>query len=504
MKSASVALIASTAVATDLKLTWSDCGASATHAKISSFTPDSITLGTKTTLTGIGALDESVTGATFDLKMTGAIGTLVQCSGDASASKTCSLPLGTGSLTFDAMTFPLATGNVPVKVDLSLSSTVPASLQTTTTTCKATATGGDALFCIAIKSAPGADVHPERAAQIQQIQNTPGVLWTASAHPRFADQAPGASKDMNGVKGDHKKAIEEAIARGDMERHLHDENTILPESFDSEQNWPACAKIIGDIRDQSNCGCCWAFAGAEAASDRMCIATNASIMLPLSAQDICFNSNYDGCDGGQIDTPWSFLKQTGTVTGGQYQGSGPFGAGLCSSFSLPHCHHHGPQGDDPYPAEGATGCPSESSPEGPKACDSDAKSPHSDFASDKYSYTGTTISASGEAGIQSAIMAGGPVETAFTVYSDFENYAGGVYHHVSGSMAGGHAVKMVGWGVDAGVKYWKVANSWNPYWGEKGYFRIRRGNNEGGIEDGVAASAPTAVWAKKGGATVVV
>ena len=46
-------------------------------------------------------------------------------------------------------------------------------------------------------------------------------------------------------------------------------------------------------------------------------------------------------------------------------------------------------------------------------------------------------------------------------------------------------MKMVGWGVDNGVKYWKVANSWNPYWGEKGYFRIKKGNNEGGIEDQV-------------------
>merc|ERR1712032_1082194 len=101
-------------------------------------------------MTGIGALDEKVTGATFDLSMTGAIGTSVHCTGDASASKTCSLPLGTGSLTFDAMTFPLAPGNVPVKVDINLSSSVPTSLQTTTTTCKATATGGDALFCIEI------------------------------------------------------------------------------------------------------------------------------------------------------------------------------------------------------------------------------------------------------------------------------------------------------------------------------------------------------------------
>ena len=49
-----------------------------------------------------------------------------------------------------------------------------------------------------------------------------------------------------------------------------------------------------------------------------------------------------------------------------------------------------------------------------------------------------------------------------------------------------------GGGVDGGVKYWKVANSWNPSWGESGYFRIQRGNNEGGIESGVVASAADA------------
>merc|ERR1712194_511776 len=107
-------------------------------------------------------------------------------------------------------------------------------------------------------------------------------------------------------------------------------------------------------------------------------------------------------------------------------------------------------------------------------------------------------------GIQQAIMAGGPVGTAFTVCSDFENYASGIYHHVSGSMAGGHAVKFVGWGVEKGEKYWKVANSWNPYWGEKGYFRIRRGNNEGGIEDQAVASSPDAKWSWAGDSTLVV
>ena len=94
------------------------------------------------------------------------------------------------------------------------------------------------------------------------------------------------------------------------------------------------------------------------------------------------------------------------------------------------------------------------------------------------------------------IYGDGPVETAFTVYSDFENYVGGVYHHTSGGMFGGHAVRIVGWGVDSGSKYWKVANSWNPYWGEKGYFRIRRGNDECGIESQVTAGGGK--WHKKG------
>merc|ERR1712224_818788 len=332
--------------------------------------------------------------------------------------------------------------------------------------------------------------------------------WKAAAHPRFAARAPGAFKDMNGIKGDHKQSIADGLASGELVAHVSDANAALPDNFDSEQNWPQCAKIIGDIRDQSNCGCCWAFAGAEAASDRMCIATNASMMVPLSAQDVCFNGGgfmSQGCNGGQISSPWSYMKKgglfggKGAVSGGQYQGSGPFGKGLCADFSLPHCHHHGPQGSDPYPAEGEPGCESQSSPTCPKTCDSEAEGPHKDFSADKLAFQGDVSTASGEEEIMHAIMTGGPVETAFMVHSDFENYVSGIYHHVTGEIAGGHAVKMVGWGVDNGVKYWKVANSWNPYWGEDGYFRIIRGDSEGngGIENQVIGASADAKWGKK-------
>jgi len=338
------------------------------------------------------------------------------------------------------------------------------------------------------------EVHPERAAQIAEI-NAADTTWKAAAHPRFADKAPGASKRLLGAKGNWGVEVREAIQRGEVERYVAKDDLAVPDSWDAATAFPKCAKTIGDIRDQSNCGCCWAFAGAEAASDRMCIASDASLLMPLSAQDVCFNANFDGCDGGQITTPWNYISRSGVVTGGQDKGIGPFGAGYCSAFSLPHCHHHGPVGDDPYPSEGAAGCPSESSPRGPTKCDSSATGEHKDFESDKYTFSGRVQSASGAKAIKQFMMEGGTCEVAFTVYSDFENYASGIYKHTSGSMAGGHAVKFVGWGVENGQEYWKVANSWNPYWGEKGYFRIAPG--QGGIDDECVGSAATATWGKK-------
>ena len=45
----------------------------------------------------------------------------------------------------------------------------------------------------------------------------------------------------------------------------------------------------------------------------------------------------------------------------------------------------------------------------------------------------------------------------------------GVYKHVTGSVLGRHAVKLLGWGVENGTKYWLLANSWNTDWGENGW-----------------------------------
>ena len=59
------------------------------------------------------------------------------------------------------------------------------------------------------------------------------------------------------------------------------------------------------------------------------------------------------------------------------------------------------------------------------------------------------------------------------VYDDFQFYFHGVYRHKKGKLNGGHAVKIVGWGVDEKEgEYWIVANSWGELWGIDGYFWV--------------------------------
>lgn len=87
--------------------------------------------------------------------------------------------------------------------------------------------------------------------------------------------------------------------------------------------------------------------------------------------------------------------------------------------------------------------------------------------------------------MQREILARGPIESTFWVFSDFASYANGTYSRTLGATGplGGHAVRILGWGRDSqGVSYWKVANSWGSSWGDQGFFRIRRGQNECGIE----------------------
>jgi cathepsin B len=80
------------------------------------------------------------------------------------------------------------------------------------------------------------------------------------------------------------------------------------------------------------------------------------------------------------------------------------------------------------------------------------------------------------------------MEGAFTVYEDFFNYKSGGYQHVSGGVAGGHAIKILGWGTESGVDYFLCANSWGSGWGMAGFFKIKQGDCD--INDQVYACTP--------------
>merc|ERR1719497_83754 len=70
------------------------------------------------------------------------------------------------------------------------------------------------------------------------------------------------------------------------------------------------------------------------------------------------------------------------------------------------------------------------------------------------------------------------------VYKSFMSYKSGVYkkHFWEFLPEGGHAVKIIGWGTEAGQDFWLVANSWGTTWGLEGYFKMARGINACGME----------------------
>jgi len=58
----------------------------------------------------------------------------------------------------------------------------------------------------------------------------------------------------------------------------------IPASFDSRTQWPNGQ--IHPIRNQEQCGSCWAFGATESLSDRQAIASNNSVNVILSPQDL--------------------------------------------------------------------------------------------------------------------------------------------------------------------------------------------------------------------------
>jgi len=91
----------------------------------------------------------------------------------------------------------------------------------------------------------------------------------------------------------------------------------------------------------------------------------------------------------------------------------------------------------------------------------------------------------GEADMMALIALGNALYVRFDVYDSFWSLGvGSIYRGPAGSVSGGHAVTAVGYGVEQGVKYWNLQNSWGVDYQVNGFFKYERGINLGGIEEG--------------------
>ena len=256
--------------------------------------------------------------------------------------------------------------------------------------------------------------------QLQRVLEGAGSPWTAGRNERFDGVR---QKELFGMLGTHVlPATLPGAGIGGLAKvagtAAAQTAAALPASFSALDKWPKC---IHPIRDQSACGSCWAFGATESFTDRVCIETggNTDVLLAPETLVDCDKSD-QGCLGGFVDNAWVFINRTGLLTEAcdpymNYDSKCPLDEGKC-----------------PGTGAGAT--------------------LQLYKASEVY-----PVAATVEA-IQTEIFNHGPVEGAFFVMSDFMKYKSGTYQRTNSSeFQGGHAIKIVGWGVDAnGTEFWTV------------------------------------------------
>ncbi|KAG8385455.1 hypothetical protein BUALT_Bualt03G0047100 [Buddleja alternifolia] len=226
---------------------------------------------------------------------------------------------------------------------------------------------------------------------------------------------------------------------------MYENVTTIPPSIDWRKKG-----AVTKIKDQGQCGCCWAFSAVAAMEGVNKLKTGK--LISLSEQELvdCDSTGEDeGCNGGLMDDAFKFIIKNN---------------GLAA------------ESDYPYKGTDDT-CNKE------KEALSAAKiNGYEDVPSDDES---ALLKAVANQPVSVAIDAGG---------MGFQLYSGGVFTGDCGTDLN-HGVTAVGYGTsEDGTKYWLVKNSWGVSWGEEGYIRMKRDVDAKGGLCGIAMqpSYPTA------------
>ncbi|KAJ0017635.1 hypothetical protein Pint_10426 [Pistacia integerrima] len=199
--------------------------------------------------------------------------------------------------------------------------------------------------------------------------------------------------------------------------------TEVPTSLDWREK-----DAVTQVKDQGNCGCCWAFSAVAAMEGITQIKTGK--LISLSEQqllDCSTNGNNQGCNGGMMENAYNYIINN---------------QGLTSETNYPY-----------QATEGTCDTQQETAP-----------------AAQIQSYE--KVPSNNEEALLQAV-AKQPVSVAIDS-SGFRYYNGGVFDGNCGTNLN-HAVTIIGYGTaDDGTKYWLIKNSWGQTWGENGYMRIKR------------------------------
>eukprot|EP01052_Picozoa_sp_SAG31_P014146 SAG31_NODE_869_length_11344_cov_15.137839_7_plen_585_part_00 len=316
-------------------------------------------------------------------------------------------------------------------------------------------------------SGPAADEAAVSDAMVRHVNSQEGLSWTAGQSERWAGATHEDVRATMGLPG-FRARMHIPTPRSDAYNVVTSRVATLPEAWDFRTAFPECiwAKTIVD---QGGCGSCWAWAATGVLASRFCMATKGKVNVRMSPQYLldCNTQDEMGCGGGALDNVWRYLTTAE--------------------------HYVVTEECDPYTGQDGKECPT--------------KCANSSIPYRKYMATTSTpwtpsleaTEAGGRvvvAEMQQELMMHGPLEAGIELFQDFASYKSGVYTlSVNASYGGGHAVEIIGWGSDTlksgeKIDYWTVQNTYGTSWGEKGYFRIRRGTNEIGIEQEVIAGRP--------------
>lgn len=270
--------------------------------------------------------------------------------------------------------------------------------------------------------------------------------WTATLYPEYQNMTMAQLQQRAGARAG---GFDIPSMAGPMNK-INEQ--ALPDSFD----WRNVGGVsyVSPIRNQGSCGSCYAFASAGTYEARLRVLSNNTRVDVISTQAIVSCSPYSqGCDGGFPYLIGKYADDFGLVT------------------------------EDCYPYEGRTTTCMPLKPSCPRLHATD------------YHYIGGFYGACTEPAMRQELIMRGPIAVSFQVYDDFMQYKSGIYHHTAALSWNpweitNHVVVIVGYGSENGQAYWIVKNSWGASWGENGFFRIRRGNDECSIESIAVAFTP--------------